>query len=249
MGQMVRQSPGERARAEYDSLAATYSIVIRRLTQPFRKSGEGSIRGDPAPADALEAYAPILARELRKYPVPLLRRSGIREILLCRRLEADGAPAGGLSTPQEIAKRLYLNVEDPKRNDERLRRVLHHEVFHFIDVAIGKEICAYAEWESLNAEGFGYGAGGRGALEDPDLRLPHRELPGFLNRYAMAGPEEDRAEVFAAMMVCFPAMEARAERDPILRAKMARIERIVRALCPEIDEDYWKTLAVTVTGI
>ena len=82
-----------------------------------------------------------------------------------------------------------------------LCRVLHHEFFHIIDYRDDGDVYEDKAWAALNRPGFHYGTGGKNAQHVASARELTEKFPGFLNYYATTGVEEDKAEVFANLIV------------------------------------------------
>ena len=61
-------------------------------------------------------------------------------------------------------------------------------------------------------------------------------VPGFVTYYAMESPAEDRAELFAALMIASQRRVVRRwmEKDPVLRQKVHALQAAVTALCPDM---------------
>jgi uncharacterized protein (TIGR02996 family) len=105
------------------------------------------------------------------------------------------------------------------------------------------QIYADPGWLALNPPGFRYGRGGWAALGDPARTDdPTDRVPGFLTGYSTASVEEDKAEVFAYLMVHPEYVAGRADRDPVLRAKTARMRALLSAFCPSADARFWETV-------
>jgi hypothetical protein len=64
-------------------------------------------------------------------------------------------------------------------------------------------------------------------------------VPGFLNAYSISGLEEDKAEIFAYMVVARQYMEERAMRDAIVEKKMQKMEEGLQAFCPQLHDQFW----------
>src|SRR5262249_1253771 len=94
-------------------------------------------------------------------------------------------------------------------------------------------------WASLNPRGFRYGTGGENAQNMPQSSWLSDDYPGFLNHYSTTAIEEDKAEVFANLMVESEYMESRAKRDPVIRAKVRRMKEFMIGFCPETDDQFW----------
>ena len=78
------------------------------------------------------------------------------------------------------------------------------------------------------------------------LEMTGKDVPGFLNRYAAGGVEEDKAEVFAHLMVEPKEMKDRAGKDKYMRAKIDRMKELLREFSPRADEDFWKKVEKAV---
>ena len=63
-----------------------------------------------------------------------------------------------------------------------------------------------------------------------------------MNRYAMSGVEEDKAELFAHMMVEPDLVAGRAKNDSHLRAKVERMRELLEEFSPKMDAAFWKTV-------
>ena len=101
------------------------------------------------------------------------------------------------------------------------------------------------QWAALNPPGFKYGGGGKSAQGEQNASILTDKVPGFLTLYATTGVEEDKAVVFANLLVDFAYVEKRARKDQVLRAKAERMRELLAAFCPEMDEAFWKTVRNT----
>jgi len=54
------------------------------------------------------------------------------------------------------------------------------------------------------------------------------------------GVEEDKAEIFAHMMVEGSYVTRRAARDDVLAAKVERMKELLEKFCPEMNSEFWK---------
>ena len=67
-----------------------------------------------------------------------------------------------------------------------------------------------------------------------------RIVIGFLEPYSTSGLEEDKAEVFANMMVAPDYVKQRAASDPVIRAKVARMKELLADFCPNMNKEFWE---------
>lgn len=124
-----------------------------------------------------------------------------------------------------VAGLLLLDVHAAEGD---LIRTLHHEIYHFVDLADDGHLSPDPAWESLNAPTFAYGAGGRSLRSAWAARAS--SLPGFVSGYATSGSEEDKAETFAFVVTRRDAVAERLTTDAVLAAKVREIERRVARL-------------------
>jgi len=120
--------------------------------------------------------------------------------------------------------------------------VIHHEFFHIVDLLDDGQLYEDERWAKLNPPGFKYGPGGINLQNDPTVTEPGKDTPGFLNRYAASGVEEDKAEVFAHLMVEAKEMKDRAAKDKYLRAKIDRMKELLAEFTPTVDAKFWKAV-------
>lgn len=191
------------------------------------------IRARPAEAADVERVVGLVTEELAKYGEPVLRQIPIRRVVLCTDLTAGGRRFGGLTLSGSGV--ILLDVGHNQAWPAAIyRHSFHHEMSHVLDDALGRVSGREARWSRLNPSGFAYG--GEEVVkalevlgENPAARP---ELPGFLSYYAMVGAREDRAEIFAAMMIDPAGLRAIVEDDPILRSKCRLLLLELAGWCP-----------------
>lgn len=195
--------------------------------------GNGPVAGRP-PGEAVRARAEVLvAEELSRYPRSLLRRARLYRVLLCEGLTESGRPIPSLPNYQRT---LLLDVE---ATPDFLRRLVHHELFHFADYAGDEQVQHDPSWAALSGDDFVYGSGGR-FLRDPRSSLPGSAPPGFVTGYATSALEEDKAETFSFLMTAAGALAERTRADGVLAAKVARVKQELAKLSPELDDEFWR---------
>lgn len=201
----------------------------------------GRIEGRAAPAAEVAAYAPLLAGELSRYPPDLVRRSGLRRVALCVELSFAGQRRNAV--PDFEGHTLFLEVSRGSGNRLYLRKVIHHEFFHIVDLRDDGRLYRDDAWSLLNPRGFRYGAGGRSVQDFSATSVLTTRYPGFLNHYSTTGVEEDKAEVFANLLVEPEAVRRRTAEDPVLAAKVLRMRSLVAAFCPAAGDAFWEPAA------
>lgn len=197
----------------------------------------GDITGEGVSDAEVAAYRRFFDPEWRRYPPAVLRLSGLREVRFCRELAFAGQRRAAV--PDFERDVLYLDVERGRHSPTYLRKVIHHELFHVLDWKDDGRLYEDPLWAALNPPGFRYGNGGVNAQNDAGGSVLRHDLPGFLTTYSLAGVEEDKAEVFAHLMLDPEVVEERSRRDPVLRAKAQRIRLLLWRAAPELGAEFW----------
>ncbi|OJY29897.1 MAG: hypothetical protein BGO98_49740 [Myxococcales bacterium 68-20] len=213
--------------------AATFGFVVRghasgvallESTKPFSLAlANGPVHGVPPTSARLATASAIVSRELARYPVAFLRGVRLAGIVLTEDLAENEMPIPSLPN---VGGLLLLDVSSVESD---LVRSLHHEIFHFFDLADDGRVSPDAAWEALNPPGFVYGSGGR-TLRGTWAAHPSDDLPGFVSVYATSGVEEDKADTFAFALTRAPLVRARMTSNAVLRAKIEELTRRVTAL-------------------
>jgi hypothetical protein len=202
------------------------------------KTVHGMIEGKAAAPMAVQRYARVLHTEFGRYPPTAVRRTGLMRIILCADLSFDGQKRTAI--PDFEHHTLYLDIERGSYDRNYQIQVLHHEFFHVIDYADDGLVYEDNDWASLNPSDFAYGTGGRNAQDVADTNVLTDRYPGFLNHYSTTGVEEDKAEIFARLIIDPSMVQRRAESDPVLRAKIEKMESLVRKFSDEMNEEFWE---------
>ena len=221
------------ARAAAGLLAEREGVELMAAVRPFRLDlASGVLSGEHADERALGAAASVLVEELSRYPRRFLAESRLRRVVLTRALVENGTAIPSLPNFEGA---LLLDVDAPPAY---LRRLLHHEVFHFFDYAGDDQLKRDPAWEQLNDRWFVYGAGGRSVRAPGSGRLT-ADLPGFVSKYATSALEEDKAETFAFLLATPLPLARIAAKDAVVRAKVLAIKRALAGFCPELDARFW----------
>jgi hypothetical protein len=198
---------------------------------PFR-THDGILKGMAVPASrrlAAELYQRRLGDEIRLYPDSHLKRIKLRQIVLCENLSFNATKCFSFTDVEHGS--IYINVQ-AGLDDEKLRWTIHHELFHQLDYAGDSRLDPDPAWESLNPIGFHY----TGDVErlQADTAEAQREagIRGFFNRYATTSSTEDKAELYAFLVVDPEEACRRLAADVILRRKAARIREMIDAFGP-----------------
>ncbi|WP_449361545.1 putative zinc-binding metallopeptidase [Alishewanella longhuensis] len=165
----------------------------------------------------LLAYLQMLEQELRKLPLDIIQASGLEVILLVRDLAVAGQAR--LAVPDYVHEVLLYDISH--KDMDFNRHVFHHEFYHMLEEQLyGSAYYADPLWQQLNPDSFQYGDGGANARASFNTLLSH-PAPGFVNRYAMAGIEEDKAELWAILWTdtSWRQSQGMLQHDAVLRNK------------------------------
>jgi len=209
--------------------ARVKGVALLDATQPFRiELSHGPVHGTPPSGPRLALTRAVVTRELERYPANFLRAIRMKGIVFIEDFKEGEASIPSLPN---VGGLLLLDVAG---SESDLTRGLHHEIFHFADLADDGTMSPDAAWDALNGPGFAYGAGGRtlraawaGGPLDPFMS------GGFVSSYATSGVEEDKAETFAFAVSRPTQVRERASTDPVLRAKLVEIEKRVGKIDPD----------------
>jgi hypothetical protein len=203
------------------------------------KTHYGPITGKAAPEKDVQRYKNLLLPELKKYPSGYVKKLKIKKIILAQDLKFDGQKRAAI--PDFEHQYLHLDPKEGDYNKTYQQTVIHHEIFHIVDLLDDRELYDDAAWKKLNPADFKYGSGGKNARGSDQWPLDDT-LEGFLNKYSQSGVEEDKAEIYSNLIVRPKLVYARAEKDPILSKKVARMKELLKSFSPDIDETFWKSL-------
>lgn len=223
------------ANSDVAALAAL-GIEVLAPERAFQlESGSAALTGKPADSRSLDSALSPLRVELARYPRAFLERARFRRLVLCA-----GLREGNNEIPSLPNYHGALLV-DVGADAPFLRRLVHHEVFHFADYADDDQLSRDPAWASLNDRYFVYGDGGR-FLRHPGAGKFTADRPGFVSEYATSALEEDKAETFAMRMVAPRALAERLQEDEVLRAKSAAVESELRKLSPALDDRFFRAV-------
>ncbi|MGZ8844818.1 MAG: putative zinc-binding metallopeptidase, partial [Pyrinomonadaceae bacterium] len=232
------QTPADAA-AKFSTIAQAYhiEIITGAMTFPV-KTTYGLIEGKPAERKDLENYSGVFASEFTVYPTSLVKLSRLKRIVICIELSFAGQRRNAI--PDFEHDTLYLDPSRGSYSPTYMRKVMHHEFFHIIDYLDDGELYQDERWSSLNPPGFKYGTGGINAQSLSSSSLTTDQFPGFLNYYSTTGVEEDKAELFAFLIVDPRYIEQRIKSDAVVRAKVKFMMELLHTFCPELNDEFWK---------
>lgn len=198
---------------------------------------------------------PLIQRVIQSYPNSFWYDACIKRIVLCENLMFDNVSRDAV--PVAHSHSLYISLK--RQECVFYMSMIHHEIFHLIDAVFcqstssssttdSAHTCDYddPEWRMSNVNGFQYGSGGD-KLENRSSEMSisgivdGKAIPnGFVSRYAMSDPAEDRAEIFGALMR--NPVVLRDSTDMIIQQKCDIIRRRVQLVCKSFDSAWWSTI-------
>lgn len=236
---VVRAQSTAPAAGDLAALAETLKLVIEQPAAPFAvQLKHGIIEGKAASAPDLQAYRGLFMSEFALYPPELIKRAELARVILCSELAFGGQRRNAV--PDFPNHALYLDVSRGSSNRTYLRKVIHHDFFHIIDYRDDKSLYKDDAWATLNPAGFTYGTGGRNAQDLATTSVLTSQYPGFLNHYSTTGVEEDKAEIYANLIVEPIAVQKAVRKDPVLASKVQQMKALLVQFCPEMDDRFWR---------
>jgi hypothetical protein len=225
-------------------IAKRYNLeIVTEMPRFPIKISTGTIDGAEASKAEVESYLSIFAFEWSLYPADLVKRTGLKKVVLCQKLSFEKQYRTGIPDFENDA--LYLDVTRGRHDDRYVRKVIHHEFFHIIDLRDDGKVYEDERWSNLNPPTFRYGPGGAKLQDDPTVTITGKDAPGFLNRYATAGVEEDKAEFFAHMIVEPKMIAERVKKDKYVHAKVERMTELLAEFSPRVNKEFWETVDKT----
>ena len=189
-----------------------------------------------------KAFVRMLREELDIYPEAIVTRLGFGNIYILdefvfRDVKLAGQSFSWLPKP---AVAYGLNSFKPEDANSRafFSRTTHHEVFHAMErqfTTAGGPLFG-ASWDALNEPGFKYriGPNSVGAEGQPTYSKDNASRKGFAEAYGMNIATDDRATLYARMMVADQVFYGRLPTDPILLAKTKRLQEFFRNIRQEL---------------
>ena len=227
---------------ELAKIAKDYQIEIVTANVGFPvKTTYGPIDGKDAGEKDLREYTRLFTPEFSAYPPSLIRKSRLQRVILCRDLSYMGQRRNAI--PDFEHNSLYLDVSRGAGNKVYLRQVIHHEFFHVIDYRDDGNLQPARQGlggAPARPSSEGTAPAAKSAQGFPETSLLTSKYPGFLNHYSTTGVEEDKAEMFANMIVNRAYVDDRAKDDRVLKTKVERMKDLMATFCPEMNDMFWE---------
>lgn len=230
---------GQTPPTSLSELGAKYGFEVEIPTLPVTWQGQGyTVKGQPTSQEALDKYTQLFANEWKLYPVSFVQKTKVSKITFCISLSLNNQFRAAV--PSYDADRMFYDTAAGAHNSNYQRNVVHHEYFHMVDQR-QKRLYTDPEWAALNPPDFKYGSGGAqmrtsgaGSLTD--------KIPGFLTPYGTSGVEEDKAELFAHMIVDGEFVANRAKVDLVLEKKIEMLKKRLNEFDSSMGDSFWKNI-------
>ena len=207
---------------DVDVRLGSLGILLAYVEQDAR-AGNGRYFCGALSDDRIGIAAPPVAAALARVPYWSVRKLGIRYVLLCAGAKVADRPVGGLAVS---GLDLFL-LDVASGNAAFLEEVTLHELYHIAER--GFNTIDDQDW---NRQFTGYSN-----AYAPDLlkgELASRK-PGFLNAYSETFPHEERAELFAALLL---------KPGDVLAQIRATSDSVLRRKVLYMDEKVWRMLGL-----
>jgi hypothetical protein len=128
------------------------------------------------------------------------------------------------------------------------RHVIHHELFHYFESAFREDENWYlTDWNDVNKRGIYHSkndptqAFGKNADRDYKVDFPK---PGFVSTYSLISLEEEKAELFAVLLLQarYEQFKQKLNEDNILKEKVKRLKKSLFSIDSSFNEQYWQEL-------
>ena len=195
--------------------------------RPFRLGTQKNIVCSNPNKKDLEAKYKIVHKNLNKYTFNFLKKINLKYIVMCKNLSISELYTAGI--PDNVMKTLILDI---KFNEDYFERVIHHEVFHVMQLQ-HKIIFNEEEWNKFNNSNFKYA---ECSTCTKNISLEKYQITnGFFTEYSKSTALEDMAEVYSHM-IFLKKKEINQIRklDSILNNKISYIEDKIK----EIDNSF-----------
>ena len=175
-----------------DTSRSTTEVVHVGYVETDTRPGGGRYLCGGLSRDASLSTGRVIADQISRLPDSSMKTLGLKYVILCSRAEAAGRRIGGIPVPP--LRLLMLDVGESTQSDTYLRHIFLHELYHLIEFRFNS--VQDEEWQRRFGSGYAndYRPGAQGIT-------PGSGKPGFLNGYSESFPHEDRAELFASLLL------------------------------------------------
>lgn len=211
-----------------EKVKAVYGINLHYAEGPVSKFINLDYRlADLEDSQVLKKVVFLFAQEISLYPKDFFRHAHCQDIYFVQKLFYKQKPVDGVFS--ENTSYIFYDYRRGGDNTQRIRHNIHHELYHMIGSKHPFWKGHGPAWEALNRIGFSYSRKYNPHERNP-INFYAPSEPGFITDYAMASAQEDRAEVFACMMIPEQSklMEQWAQKDKILFKKVEMMKEFLK---------------------
>ena len=198
----------------------------------------------PGDLPTYKRMAVMFVEEWAKYPPEWTRATDLQTINLINKYEYryNGTSQARAAAPMNYLRAMIYDISY-SYDEAYMRHVIHHEYAHYFEASYYGDVYHHdARWAAFNPAEFSYGGGGGTCYEEGNTCLTGvHPAPGFVTGYATSGMEEDKAELYGYMFTTagYAQLAEWAKTDAILANKLAYYKRVIRAVVPQMDDEYF----------
>ncbi|MBI1333663.1 MAG: hypothetical protein GC165_12380 [Armatimonadetes bacterium] len=217
-------------------LGERLAVSIDVRSAPFSDAGKDyKVNGDQATDAAMAKYVPLFVTEWSRYTADVMRKAKVTKIVFCEKLALGqqiraAVPAYGLDA-------MYYDPALGAYSPSYQKSVIHHEFFHMMDYQMGRSEVD-REWVAMNPPEFQYGSGGA-KMRTSGVGNLTKEIPGFITMYGTSAMEEDKAELYAHLIVDPKFVLDQAKTDAVLASKIALLKKRLFAFDSLFGQKFW----------
>ena|SRR3989344_2811395 len=192
-------------------------------------------------------FALLFIDEWKKYPIDWVDNSNLEIIAFVKTLYVDGnyRAAVPITNPKGVyydSNLLSSYINSPE-NLYYSNEVIHHEYYHLIEYSyFGDFYNSDNIWSSFNNPDFKYISAGKDAYASSDYQHQAHPSEGFVSTYSRYALEEDKAEIYAYIMVTedYRNILEWVESDPILLKKVNYMKNFMQSHSSSMDDNFFR---------
>lgn len=186
------------------------------------RPGNGRYTCKATNTDLIPAVAWNIAAALYPIPDEVLVSLNLDYIIFCGDLYQDRMKVGGFPVP--VNNLMMLNLTHRTQNRD-IQEFFLHEFYHLVEDR--NKLVKDPVWDSQFGSGYSYSYAGNTGSANSNVGTGNY---GFINRYSESFPHEDRAEIFAMLMVARPELIQFiiSQKDEMLYAKVKYVAETAR---------------------
>ncbi len=187
----------------------------------------------------LVKYIEALDRYWRVLPVEFVKKTKLKGLVLVKNLSFLGLDIGA---GFDVADRLLICEVNNFFTHETIMNAFFHEYMHLMDnIFYNDDYFNNRAWNDLNPPGDWYTSQGALAMirNNSDFVSKEHPMPGFINGYCSADIYQDKAEVFAHLLIPVYYIKAFGWNDSIINAKFASIYQSLKKIYPPLKIEHY----------